>query len=132
MPFHGLTERQRAILDFVGAFIAERGYSPTLRDICERFGYTSTTTASKHVIHLVKKGKLRMARYQKRGLSIPDSSEELLREASGALAGLADEVEFLDGQRTPDGLPLVVRQSVIRARALAQRIASQVAHKESA
>lgn len=42
----GLTDRQRDILNFIRGFIAEAGYSPSLRDIMEGAGVSSTSVVS--------------------------------------------------------------------------------------
>ena len=54
-----LTERQREILNFIGASITERGYPPTLREIGEHFGIRSTNGVNDHLKALEKKGHLR-------------------------------------------------------------------------
>jgi repressor LexA len=56
-----LTRRQREIYDYVRDFVEERGYSPSLEEIGERFGLSSVATVHKHVQHLVDKGLLRKA-----------------------------------------------------------------------
>jgi len=71
-----LTETQKAILEFVTDYQARHGFAPTLREICERFDYSSYGTAYKHVKLLAQKGFLRRDWNQKRGL-------ELLRPAPG-------------------------------------------------
>lgn len=73
-PF--LTERQKEILDFIRQFHTERGVSPTHREICERFGYTSYGTVHKHLRLLREKGYLRRVQNQKRGLELVTDGEE--------------------------------------------------------
>jgi repressor LexA len=51
-----LTDRQREILAWLSAYIAERGYSPTLRELCLAFGFASTQGAACHLDPLRKKG----------------------------------------------------------------------------
>jgi repressor LexA len=63
-----LTERQREVLRFIEGTVTERGVAPTLREIAERFGFSSTASAQKHVGLLEKKGFLRRVKHQKRGL----------------------------------------------------------------
>jgi repressor LexA len=63
-----LTRRQREIYDFVCSFIAERGYSPSLEEIGERFQLASVATVHKHVAQLVAKGWLRKAWNRSRSL----------------------------------------------------------------
>jgi repressor LexA len=71
-----LTERQKQILEFIEEFYQRKGIAPTLREICERFGYSSYGTPYKHLKLLAEKGFLRRDWNQKRGL-------ELLKPAPG-------------------------------------------------
>ncbi len=73
-PF--LTVRQKEILDFIREFHGKRGVSPTHREICERFGYTSYGTVHKHLRLLREKGYLRRVQNQKRGLELVTDDEE--------------------------------------------------------
>lgn len=47
-----------------------RGVAPTLREISEHFGFSSTASAQKHVNLLVEKGFLERDKHQKRGLTV--------------------------------------------------------------
>ncbi len=51
-----LTERQKEIVDFIRAYRRRRGISPTQREICEEFGYSSFGTLQKHIKLLMEKG----------------------------------------------------------------------------
>jgi repressor LexA len=53
-----LTDRQKAVLDFISRSIEKRGYPPTLREIGEHFGIRSTNGVSDHLKALEKKGAL--------------------------------------------------------------------------
>ena len=53
-----LTPRQKEILDFIRAYRQKRGLSPTQREICEEFGYSSFGTLQKHIKLLLEKGAL--------------------------------------------------------------------------
>jgi repressor LexA len=50
------TERQRRILDVIVAFTAERGYPPSVREIGERVGLSSSSTIHAHLKALEKRG----------------------------------------------------------------------------
>ena len=65
-----LTERQREILEFIRESLSRRGVSPTHREICEHFGYSSYGTVHKHLKLLEKKGYLRRHWNQKRGVEL--------------------------------------------------------------
>ena len=53
-----LTPKQKEILDFIRAYRQKRGLSPTQREICEEFGYSSFGTLQKHIKVLLEKGVL--------------------------------------------------------------------------
>jgi repressor LexA len=53
-----LTERQKEIVDFIRKYRERRGISPTQREICEEFGYSSFGTLQKHIKLLMEKGVL--------------------------------------------------------------------------
>lgn len=54
-----LSERQREILDFIESQQRERGYPPSVREIGEAVGLTSTSTVHSHLSTLQKLGYLR-------------------------------------------------------------------------
>jgi repressor LexA len=53
-----LTPKQKEILDFIRTYRQKRGLSPTQREICEEFGYSSFGTIQKHIKLLLEKGVL--------------------------------------------------------------------------
>ena len=54
-----LTERQRGILDFIQSETQRRGYPPSVREIGEAVGLTSTSTVHAHLASLQRLGYLR-------------------------------------------------------------------------
>ena len=52
----GLTKRQEAILRFIIESIRDYGYPPTIAEIGEEFGITSTNGVNDHLVALEKKG----------------------------------------------------------------------------
>jgi len=50
------TERQQKILDVIRAFTAERGYPPSVREIGERVGLSSSSTIHAHLKALERRG----------------------------------------------------------------------------
>lgn len=71
-----LTERQKAILDFIEEYQRRRGIAPTHREICERFGYSSYGTVYKHLKLLEQKGYLTRDWNQKRGIQLVKPNAE--------------------------------------------------------
>ena len=55
----GLTARQRKVLEVISESVDRRGYPPSMREIGEAVGLTSTSSVSHHLTTLEKKGFLR-------------------------------------------------------------------------
>lgn len=56
----GLTERQLETLRYISESLEERGYPPSVREICEAMGLASPSTAHSHLKALQKKGYIRI------------------------------------------------------------------------
>ena len=64
-----LTDRQKAILDFLKSFVSESGYPPTVRDIGSHFNI-QWAAAKNHLKALETKGYIRVNQYKSRGIEI--------------------------------------------------------------
>ncbi|HEX2062902.1 MAG TPA: transcriptional repressor LexA [Acidimicrobiales bacterium] len=73
-----LTAKRREILDFIAAQLRERGYPPSVREIGEAVGLTSSSTVHAHLATLQRQGYLR------RDPTKPRAIEVRYDEASGA------------------------------------------------
>src|SRR5213082_827582 len=70
------TKKQKELLAFIEAFIAEHGYSPSYREIMNGLQYTSVATVALHVGNLIKRGHLRKRDHSARSLEVVTPSEE--------------------------------------------------------
>ncbi len=68
-----LTDKQRAVFEFIRDQIRDRGLSPTIREIGQRFGISSTNGVRLHISALIKKGYLRKHPLISRGLELTQS-----------------------------------------------------------
>jgi len=97
-----LTERQKEIVDFVRDYRARKGISPTQREICERFGFSSFGTLQKHIRLLLEKGALVRDWNKRRSLLVPTDRAEA-RAVELPLLGLiaaGSPIESLPGDET--------------------------------
>ena len=82
-----VTETQRRVLDFMLTYQRDHGYGPTHREVCRRFGWSSTGTVHRHLARLRAKGLVLTDRWAKRGTVAATSTDaekrlaELLRLA---------------------------------------------------
>jgi repressor LexA len=76
-----LTKRQQEIFDFIKKYSAKYGYPPTVRDIGQAIGLTSSSTVHAHLANLEKIGLLR------RDPTKPRAIELLVDKAKRAVSG---------------------------------------------
>ena len=67
-----VTDRQRAILDYVRGFVEEHGYPPTVREIGEAVGLRSPSTVHAHLAQLERAGVLRRDPTKPRAIELAD------------------------------------------------------------
>lgn len=67
------TKKQKELLTFIEAFIAEHGYSPSYREIMRSCNYTSVATVALHVNNLIKRGHLQKREHAARSLEVVEA-----------------------------------------------------------
>ncbi len=67
-----LTERQKVFLEYVSRYMNDWGRSPSFKDICSHFGFTSYNTVTTYLKTLERKGYIRLPnkKNQKRALEV--------------------------------------------------------------
>ena len=66
-----LTKRQQAVMDSIERCIREKGYGPTVREICEDLGLSSPSTVHVHLKTLEQKGYIVRDPLKSRSISLP-------------------------------------------------------------
>ena len=67
-------DNQQKILDFIKAEIEDKGYPPSVREICAAVGLRSTSTVHAHLNHLEEQGLIRRDSTKPRALEVLDGS----------------------------------------------------------
>jgi repressor LexA len=70
-----VTERQRAILDYLREFVDDHGYPPTVREIGEAVGLRSPSTVHAHLAQLERAGLLRRDPTKPRAIELADRTQ---------------------------------------------------------
>jgi repressor LexA len=65
-----LTHKQQMVLDFLKREIKQNGYPPTVREICDAVGLSSTSTVHAHLETLERKGYIRRSPTKNRSTEI--------------------------------------------------------------
>jgi repressor LexA len=72
----GMTDRQRQVLEFIKAEVRRQGFPPTVRDIGEAVGLSSSSTVHAHLSALEAKGLIRRDPSKPRALEVLDRERE--------------------------------------------------------
>lgn len=94
-----LTPRQRRILEFIDATVRERGYPPTVREIGEAVGLTSSSSVHAQLENLERRGLLHKDPTKPRAISTVEPKPDAVvvpllgRIAAGAPVLAAEDVE---------------------------------------
>ena len=122
-----MKEREQKILEYMKKEIREKGYPPTVREICAALNIKSTSTCHKDIDSLVKQGFIRKDPAKPRALIVVDSDfdqQDAVRNASsgseyryassGRLDGVArtDVVEVPVVGRIAAGSPILAEQNI--------------------
>lgn len=71
-----LNEKQQLILDFVNRQVEEKGYPPSVREICSAVGFKSTSTVHAYLEKLEKGGMIQKDPTKPRALKVTDGSKK--------------------------------------------------------
>lgn len=71
-----ISDKQKMILEFLDKEIRERGYPPSVREICQAVGLKSTSTVHGYLTRLEKKGLIKKDPTKPRALKVLTQSQE--------------------------------------------------------
>ena len=121
-----MKEREKKILEYMKREIREKGYPPTVREICSDLGIKSTSTAHKDIASLEAQGYLKKDPARPRALLVVDEDFDQLAAVMSASSegfaaipgGSADSVERTDVVEVPvvgriaAGTPILAEQNI--------------------
>lgn len=87
----GLTKRQEAILRFIIESIRDYGYPPTIAEIGEQFGISSTNGVNDHLVALEKKGYIERSS-KARGIHVLPKAAAGLYQSEASMLPLVGSV----------------------------------------
>ncbi len=73
-----ITKRQQAVLDDIERHITEKGYGPTVREVCEDLGLSSPSTVHVHLKALEEKGFIKRDPLKSRSISLTYAVEQAI------------------------------------------------------
>ncbi len=82
---NGITGKQQEVLEFLKQVILERGYPPSVREICEGVNLKSTSSVFAHLEALEKKGYIKKDPTKPRAIEICDDSFQMVRTETASI-----------------------------------------------
>ena len=67
------SDKQEKILEFLNTYMEDKGYAPSVREICAAVGLKSTATVSYHLNELKRQGRIEGDSTKRRAISLPES-----------------------------------------------------------
>lgn len=109
-----LKEREEKILNYMKSEIRQKGYPPTVREICGALGIKSTSTAHKDIDNLVKKGYIVKDPSKPRALMVKDMDTGIGSLSPSRIdnAERTDVVDIPIVGRVAAGTPILAEQNV--------------------
>jgi repressor LexA len=106
----GLTPRQRKVLEVIRAAVERRGYPPSVREIGEAVGLTSTSSVAHQLKVLQEKGYLRRDPHRPRAMEVlPADRRRRSAGGGGARAKAGDGTAAFRPEHEPTYVPVVGR-----------------------
>ncbi|HET7789369.1 MAG TPA: transcriptional repressor LexA [Gemmatimonadales bacterium] len=104
-----LTKRQKEILDYIAGHIEDKGYAPSFEEIAGKFGFQSLATVHEHLTNLERKGFIRRAHNESRGIEVvpPENQAGATELPLLGLVAAGVPIEAISGNDTiavPDDL----------------------------
>lgn len=78
---HKRGETQKRILDFISVQIQEKGFPPSVREICDAIGLKSTSTVHGHLRRLEKQGLLKRDSMKPRAMALLNTKNKNIEDA---------------------------------------------------
>jgi len=85
MSQENITAKQQEILEYMKSVILDRGYPPSVREICEAVQLKSTSSVFSHLERLEKKGYIRRDPTKPRAIEIVDDSFQMIRTETASI-----------------------------------------------
>ncbi len=104
-----ITKRQRAVLDDIEKHIAEKGYGPTVREVCEDLGLSSPSTVHVHLKALEEKGFIKRDPLKSRSISLTYAVEEAVNDL---ISDVRDIVSVPLVGTVAAGMPILAEENI--------------------
>lgn len=107
-----VTKRQQAVLDCIEECIREKGYGPTVREICHSLGLSSPSTVHVHLKALEEKGLIKRDPLKSRSITLTHPHDEDLNFGNVIAPSFGRVVEVPLVGNVAAGTPILAEQNI--------------------
>ena len=107
-----VTKRQQAVLDCIETCIQEKGYGPTVREICQSLGLSSPSTVHVHLKALEEKGLIKRDPLKSRSITLthPHDDASVIENVIAPSFGRAVEIPLVGNVAA--GSPILAEENI--------------------
>ncbi len=121
-----ITKRQQAVLDNIEKHIREKGYGPTVREVCQDLGLSSPSTVHVHLKALEEKGFIKRDPLKSRSISLTyPVDEELDVDASFLRPDASNVVSVPLVGNVAAGVPILAEENLTDVMSLPTEIVGE-------
>ncbi|MEG0071646.1 MAG: transcriptional repressor LexA [Raoultibacter sp.] len=106
------TKRQQAVLDCIEQCIREKGYGPTVREVCQSLGLSSPSTVHVHLRALEDKGLIKRDPLKSRSIALTHPSEPASDATALAASGFSSMVDLPLVGNVAAGVPILAEENI--------------------
>lgn len=118
-----ITKRQQAVLDCIEQCIREKGYGPTVREVCQSLGLSSPSTVHVHLKALESKGLIKRDPLKSRSISLTHPIDAEEESASDVIApAITNVVEVPLVGNVAAGEPILAEENITNTMTLPTEI----------
>lgn len=107
-----VTRRQQAVLDCIEACIREKGYGPTVREVCQTLGLSSPSTVHVHLKALEDKGYIKRDPLKSRSIALTYPIDDIPSPASAVAATYSNLVNVPLVGDVAAGSPILAQENI--------------------
>ncbi len=107
-----VTKRQQAVLDCIEACIREKGYGPTVREVCQKLGLSSPSTVHVHLKALEDKGYIKRDPLKSRSIALTYPIDEVPSSAVVLAATYSNLVNVPLVGDVAAGTPILAQENI--------------------
>lgn len=108
--FGPISDRQQQVLDFLTETVNDRGYPPSVREICDAVGLSSPSTVHSHLSSLVKAGYIRRDPTKPRAIEILTDPQTVQSNRTGHTDDRLRDVPLVG--RIAAGSPILATEDI--------------------